>query len=73
MASNNDSDAVYHLREAQSEISRHHKLIAELRDGLEWALNMIAWADTPDEIFHLVGDDSDKAEYYRKLLNRQVS
>lgn len=68
-----DTQAEYELREARSEISRHHKLIVELRDGLEWALNMIDWAETPDEIFQLVGDDQTKYDHYRKLLNRQVS
>lgn len=69
----NNSQSEYELREARSEISRHHKLIVELRDSLDWALNMIDWADTPDEIFQLVGDDRDKYERSRRLLNRQVS
>ena len=68
-----DRQAQYELREARSEIARHHTLIVELRDGLEWALAMIAWAETPDEIFHLVGEDRKRYESLRLILDRQVS
>lgn len=55
----------YELVEARSEISRHHRLISELRDGLSWALERleagsVAWME--DETFL----------YYQELLNRQV-
>lgn len=69
MAMDNDQ-AEYELREARSEISRHHKLIADLKEGLEWALEMIHFAG-PD--FYFVGEDKDQYDHYRRLLNRQVS
>lgn len=63
-----DPQDAYELREARSEISRHHRLIEELRDGLDWALCLIAHAEV-----ELNGDDFTKYDHYRKLLNRQVS
>lgn len=66
-----DPQAEYELREARSEISRHHKLIAELRDGLEWSLSLLARLEN-SERYTLIGDDSDKWDEYSMLLNRQV-
>lgn len=56
--------AVYELREARSEISRHHVLIAELREALEWALTPRLW---------LSPEEKDRREKYLRFLNRQVS
>ena len=63
-----DVQAEYELREARMEISRHHKLIEELRDGLDWALGFIAFTEFP-----IPEGDFEKFDYYRKVLNRQVS
>lgn len=67
-------DPGYELVEARSEISRHHKLIAELREGLEWALATIAFLDEGTQPMSLLmSDDKEKADYYWRILNRQVS
>ena len=64
-----EENAEYELREARSEISRHHKLIAEMRESLEWALDFIA----TDYEFEFLNDEYRlRYDESRKLLNRQV-
>ncbi len=62
-------DNEYELREALSEISRHHELIRDLRDGLEWTLVML------DEVglgtFN--EEDDQRLSDLKRLLHRQVS
>ena len=66
-------DLEYELDEARSEINRHHQLIAEMREGLEWALMMIqVIGQSSDDLFYLRGDDREKFDRYERLLNRQV-
>lgn len=60
------------LEDAQSEINRHHTLIAEMREALEWALAMIENLTERFTEDGLVGDDQDKFDKYQRLLNRQV-
>lgn len=66
---NQMSQADYELREAKSEIRRHHELITDLRDGLAWTLVML------DEVglgtFN--EEDDERISYLKRLLNRQVS
>lgn len=58
------SDQEIELREARSEIKRHHELIIELKECLEWALNKYEDAD---------GTGVDQKMYeIRKWLNRNI-
>lgn len=61
--------AEYELREARSEIRRHHDLIRDLRDGLEWALIVL------DEVGLGTWNEEDDKRIgsLKRLLNRQVS
>ena len=65
-----DDDLGYRLTEAGLEIGRHHRLITELREGLEWALSFV---EADHEWCPLLPDGVEKLDHYRKLLNRQVS
>lgn len=59
----------YELREALSEIRRHHQLITDLKEALEWSLPL---AESFAKSGRL-GNELKKHDQYRKLLNRQVS
>lgn len=64
----------YELREAKSEISRHHKLITEMQEALEWSLMMIdALACETQSVGYLAAEDRERVSRYQRLLNRQVS
>lgn len=56
------------LREAKSEIARHHDLIVELRNGLGWALDVID-AFVPAETLDVV---CGAVIEWRHFLNREV-
>ncbi len=62
-------DIEYELREARSEIARHHRLITEMREALEYALPLARHFTVAARCFN----DTKRLEEYRKLLNRQVS
>lgn len=62
-------DSEHELREAHSEIRRHHELIRELRDGLSWCLVMLEEVG----LGTLNEEDDQYVSKLKRLLNRQVS
>jgi len=60
---------MHELREARSEIARHHRLITDMREALEWALPITKTFGQGNRL----SDVLKKHDEYRKLLNRQVS
>lgn len=64
-----DPQDAYELREARSEIARHHRLITDMREALEWALPITKMFGQGNRLSEVVK----RHDQYRKLLNRQVS
>lgn len=63
-----DSQDQYALREANSEIRRNQKLIAELQDALEWSLELAREYAQNGRLF----SELKRYERYKKLLDRQI-
>lgn len=59
----------YELREARSEIARHHRLITDMREALEYTLPIARMFTENMRAFN----DTKRIDEYTKLLNRQVS